>query len=88
MRAQYIGKKQSVPAEYGSIVLANGVVYDISVHRRKSGRVRVIVNTKNRGASSPLLYATRHYDGPIEIPSYDLNWRELPQKGAGENGFE
>lgn len=78
MKAQYIGKKQSLPVEYGSITLTNGVLYDISVHRRKSGRVRVIVNTKNLGASTPLMYTTRDYDGKIDLPVYDLNWKELP----------
>lgn len=85
MRARYIGKNMSLAAEYGTMGIVNGGVYDIAVNRRKSGRIRVVVISKNRGQCTPVVYASEDYNGDIEIPLYDLNWVELDQaKGEEE----
>lgn len=85
MRARYIGKNMSLAAEYGTISIINGGVYDIVVNRRKSGRIRVMVISKDRGRCTPVVYASEAYNGDIEIPLYDLNWVGLDQtKGEEE----
>ena len=85
MRARYIGKNMSLAAKYGTVTIVNGGVYDITVSRRKSGRIRIVVIGKNRGRCTPVVYASEDYNGDIEIPLYDLNWVELDRaKGEEE----
>ena len=85
MKARYIGKNMSLAAEYGTMAIVNGGVYDISVSCRKSGRIRVVVMGRNRGQYAPVVYASEDYNGDIDIPLYDLNWVELDQtKGEEE----
>ena len=84
MMARYIGKNMSLEAEHGNMTIVNGGVYDIVVSRRKSGRIRVMVISKNRGQCAPVVYASEYYNGDIEIPLYDLNWVGLDQEKGEE----
>lgn len=78
MKAQYIGRRTTLKAQTGYCNLVYGGVYEITVRKRKSGRVRVTVESDEIGQSEPIVYAGPGYSGKAALPSYEDHWREMP----------